>query len=175
MPMGSTTPRKRSAAAAADVPVHIVIRYAGALLGIDETIAAHQSTIRQEGAVLFGKMGRPLGAPLVSQLNRQADAGTATHLFLVARDRQDLIVNRGLIRSVAQEISNDARVPRYYRELGIASRMATWFELTELEPARPDVLKKLAVVSTGNPISAVVGSSRSSMFVARLMSGRRLD
>jgi hypothetical protein len=164
-----------SPATSTDEPIHIVLRYAGALLGIDETVAAHQAMIRREDAVLFGKLGRPLGSALVSRINKQSEDGTRNHLFLVARDRAEFVVSRGLIRNVALEVSDAALIPPYYRELGITRSMGAWFELTELQAARPDVLKKLAVAASGNPISSIVGSSRASMFIARLMPGKRLD
>jgi hypothetical protein len=152
---------------------HVVLRYADSVLGLGGTIRAHKAVLGASGRVLFGKMGRPVGAGRVAALNAQIESGTETFLMLVGPAQNQLSVTRGRLSRVLSELTSDdaALVPPYYRELGITRQMSSWFELTALTPGSDEMLKRLNVAKTGTPILSIVSSSRSPLFFARLRSG----
>lgn len=152
---------------------HVVLRYADSVLGLGGTIGAHKAVLRSNGRVLFGKMGRPLGATRVADLNAQIESDIETFLVLVGPAQNKLTVTRGRLSRVLTELTSDdhALVPGYYRELGITRGISSWFELTALAQGSAETLKRLNVAQTGTPILSLIGSSRSSLFFVRLKSG----
>lgn len=155
---------------------HILLRYAQSLSGLEDTISEHQAVLAREGAVFFGKVGRPFGKATIDAIEQQSATGEDAFLFLAARTGQEFVVHRAVIDLMCSHLPPTGRglVPDYYARSGLSGRIGTWFRLSQLDRIAPATLTKLVVAKTGTPILSVLGSSRSSMFIVSAKTGVNL-
>ena len=157
-------------------PIHIALRYGRSVAGGEDTIAAHQAVLASEGAVLFGKLGRPFGRQTIDKINAQVSDRTATYLFLVARIGQELRVHRGRVTGMWKQAPSDAEalIPSYYSGLGLIEQIGSWFQLSDLRSDNLATAQKLEIAATGTPLLSVLSTSRNSMFLVSAKRGTRL-
>ncbi len=125
------------------------------------TFAAHAEVLGRRGSVLFGKMGKPLGTPLVAMLNSQIARGATTFLYLTTRIRWNgpYVTEACKLRHVYQSFPPGMRelVPSYY--LNEADRIGTWFEVVEMTRLTKEEMNRIFVISSGREIMSVIKSS----------------
>ena len=156
-------------------PVHIALRVAQPPSPGGDPIVAHQEIIEAEGAVLFGKFGRPMGSATASLVNDQARSGKPTFLFIASPAAMKMAVFRGRIEAVSNSLGDDERrlVPSYYGRDRI-SKVGSWFRLTALQKDDVGTLRKLINARSGKPLMSLLAASRSSMFIVETEPGSRL-
>ena len=146
---------------------HVVMRFADSMCSGVDTIREHQQVIDQEGAVWLGKIGRPLAQHKLDLLNEQIQDGTRTFIFLVQKRGRDYSWTKASLSEARRAIQASGRslVPAYYRELGIAKSVSTWFKVTALKKATRNEVRNLHVVSSGRQISETLASSMAAIFM----------
>jgi len=148
-------------------PQHLVVRFADALFDGIDTIGEHQSVVDVEGAVWFGKLGRPLAKHKIDLLNEQIDSRTLTYLYLVQRKGRAHSWTRGTLARVARILPTSDRslVPRYYGAQGITKSIAIWFKITRFRKPRKTERQALHVVSSGRSVSEALWGSMAPLFL----------
>ncbi len=121
------------------------------------TIAAHQQLIDKLGYVWYGKMGSPVAARIVNELNDQED----TKILLISSGKAERYW--AYVTEISKKIPPADGIPEYYRN--IAGTFKTWFKVTAFESAPRDIMSKCFVTSSGNVLGEVSKHSMSPYFI----------
>jgi hypothetical protein len=160
-------------------PIHLMMRYSDALMGVEDTIAEHQSVIDRRGAVWIGKIGKPLGGSHIAKINRQCRDGHPTFMFLVQNrgrpGHADYVFHRGKVCEVGSALpsSGEKLVPRYYIGRGIKQQAAFWCKVTALSQVSAKAMLEYHVASSRRPIRNALVRSLAALFV--LGEGKGID
>ena len=121
------------------------------------TIAAHQQIIDKLGYVWYGKMGSPVAAHIITEL----EGKKGLRILLINSGKPDRYW------AYVSEITNETPVrngiPEYYRDS--AEKFKTWFKVTSFEKTQKDIMPKCFVISSGNVLSEVSKHSMNPYFV----------
>lgn len=121
------------------------------------TIAAHQQLIDKLGYVWYGKMGNPVAARIVEELQEQED----TKILLINSGKADRYWAH--VSEIIKETPPLEGIPEYYRDL--TEKFKTWFKVTRFEQAPRDIMSKCFVSSSGNALGEVSRHSMSPYFI----------
>ena len=160
-------------------PVHLMMRYSDALMGVDDTIVEHQSVIDKRGAVWVGKVGKPLGPVHIEKVNRQCSDGYPTFLFLVQNrgrpGHADYEFFKGQIAEVCSVLPSSQKkfVPRYYLARGIDQQASFWCKVTGLSQVTTKAMTDYHVASSRRPVFNALTRSLAALFV--LGEGKGID
>ncbi len=121
------------------------------------TIAAHQQLIDKLGFVWYGKMGSPVAARIVEELNDQED----TRILLISSGKTERYWAH--VTEISKNVPSAEGIPKYYRD--IAGTFKTWFKVARFEPAPRDIMSRCFVVSSGNALGEVSKHSMSPYFI----------
>ena len=158
-------------------PIHIALRVsASASNGAEDPFEAHAAVLEANGAVLFGKVGRPMGTSTMALVNEQVERGIPTYLFLAAPAAMRMRVFRGQVEAVGPATAQHdaALVPAYYKQQNLTARIGSWFRLSSLERDEVATLRGLVNAKSGRPVLSLFAASRSSMFLVAPAPGTRL-
>lgn len=149
-------------------PIHVLVRFSDFQLPSGTTIKLHQEVISEQGAVWFGKAGKPLASSHVEHINRQC-AKQPSYLYLVQRVAGEYSLYRGSVLSMARSLPPDERVyvPRYYKDLYLLRDIRYWTKLSKLTKAPNRELEKLVLVNTGMPARLSLLNSMAGLFLVR--------
>ena len=121
------------------------------------TIAAHQEIINRLGYVWYGKMGTPVAAHIIEELNECTNA----KILLISSGKAERYWAH--IEKASRELPPMDAIPEYYRDT--AGTFKTWFKVTQFEVAPRDIMSKCFVASSKNSLSEVSRHSMSPYFI----------
>jgi len=121
------------------------------------TIAAHQKVIDQLGYVWYGKMGSPVSARIVRELELHDD----TVILLIQSGKPARYWAH--VSAIQKETPDLKAIPEYYRNM--TERFKTWFKVTSFETAPKDIMSKCYIVSSGALLGEVSRHSMSPYFI----------
>ncbi len=123
------------------------------------TIAAHQQLIDKLGYVWYGKMGAPVAARIIDELESE----NKTKILLIHSGKQERYWAH--VSTIQKETPERDGIPEYYRDM--TGKFKTWFKVTAFEPAPKDIMSRCYVVSSGLPLGEVSKHSMSPYFIIR--------
>jgi hypothetical protein len=135
--------------------IHVLVR----VVGGPHTVPGHSEMVSRKGAVLFGKMGRPISKQFRDTLNDQIARGVNTFFFLTTREGEGsaprrLVTHKCKLRHVYNGSLDNAKrrlIPSYYSTFMIDD-IRTWFEITSFERATDEEVFNIFTPSTGREI-----------------------
>lgn len=156
---------------------HLVMRFADSLCEGIDTIEEHKQVIRQHGSVWLGKLGRPLSAHKINQLNRQINAKHATFLYLVQKRGGRYTWTQATLVGIDTSLPAGSRVktPVYYDKFGVRKQISTWFHISSFQKASPSGLRLLHVESSGRPILETLSGSMAAIFMVTIGASKGLE
>lgn len=147
--------------------IHLVVRYADRLHSVGNTILRHEEVIDRQGAVWFGKFGRPLAAVHISKLGAQIREDLATYVYFVERRGGGYRVHQGALLALGRELppAEAILVPDYYTELNLHRHVGLWAKFSQITAVDESELDRWLVQSSGSRVRDVLRSSMAAMFV----------
>ena len=148
-----------------------MMRYSDSLMGVENTIAEHESVIKKRGAVWVGKVGKALGSVHIAALNKQCRESPGAYLFLVQNrgrpGHADYVFHRGQLESVAASLPSSERklLPRYYLTRGIEQQATLWCKVTRLTQVTAASMAEYHVASSQRPVFNALTKSLAALFV----------
>lgn len=140
--------------------VTIALRFADNFAPQEGTICAHDTLIEKDGFVWYGKLGTPVSAKVSRQILEQV----CPRILLIHSGRSDRYW--AFIDKIQYEVPEVVHIPDYYRRK--AEMFKTWFRVKKIETAKPNVLRKCVVISSGRSLSEVSRSSMSPYFIIEI-------
>jgi hypothetical protein len=147
-------------------PYHLVIRFSDTMFGVGDVVAEHNNLVKENGAVWFGKLGRPVSQARVNLLNKQLAQNTPTLLYLVKGNRKKYSAYRANLLFVSREFPKDkALIPSYYKEKKIIKFMKVWIKIGKIEAIDMTEMRKLKTINSVFPIAETLAISSSGYFL----------
>lgn len=135
----------------------IAIRFSDNFAPKEGTIAAHESLIKSNGYVWYGKMGSHRMSPHV--IEEVMKNGEATILLIHTQSRIHYLAK---VKEIKEKCPEPSLIPSYYRDR--LSDFANWFKIVSFEPVGEETLKEF-YTSGGNTIFDIYKKSMGSYFV----------
>lgn len=135
----------------------IALRFADNFAPEPGTILIHSNLIKENGYVWYGKLGNPISQRVIEDLLSQK----SPRILLIHSGRADRYWAK--VEYIQREQPCLDEIPFYYRAQ--AKKFRTWFKLTNIEAAEPDVMLKCKVASSGDMLSNVSKHSLSPYFI----------
>ena len=148
--------------------IHLVMRYVDKY-GI-ETVPVHEEVVSKKGAVLVGKVGKPIAIPTIQMLNEQVESGIPTYLFLISKTAPgEYLCHQGTIECISSELPSKEKhlIPDYYRENRITPFVTLWIKISTLAATRKTGLSKLTIASNGKNLLSTLPKSMIGLFLVR--------
>lgn len=149
--------------------LHVVLRIPLTAEPLPELIAAHEVIAKRVGSVWIGKIGaRGLSDANTKRLDRQREAGFATYLYIIQRDRSGFSGFRAEILQLQSRLPRSEReqIPSYYEEKDILPVVSLWMKIRNIQPVSAAQLDCLRIDSTE---SAVLGAMHRSMLALAIV------
>jgi len=153
---------------------HVLMRFSDKLSPV-ETIPAHQEVIATMGAVWLAKAGKPMAQSKIDAINRQAEQGVETTLYLVQRVANDYELYRGTIISAARRLpkAESNLVPAYYADSHLLANAELWIKLSALQQAPSGEIDNLVLLNTASRARESLRLSTAALFFVRRPSTER--
>ena len=135
----------------------IALRFADNFAPKEGTISAHKGVINMYGFVWYGKLGSKVSKKISSEILSNAQP----RILLIHSGKAGRYW--AYVEDIQFEIPDRKHIPEYYRD--IAEKFSTWFKISRIEPALPDVVSKCKVLSSQRSLSEASRSSMSPYFI----------
>lgn len=146
--------------------ISLVLRFNNSGLGrfTSDPMAEHIKVLRSSKKVFFGKIGKPVSPPTLTQIEFQLQQRIPTYLFLLTKRPKDPHYScyKCQLSSASVKAPQNLIVPEYYHH--ITGDFGTWFELATIEQCDHKILDNLFLASNRKVVSEAL-RSMSALFV----------
>lgn len=135
----------------------VALRFADQFAPKEGTIAAHESIIKKNGFVWYGKMGSVVSDKVITDIRENEEP----KILLIHSGHMDRYW--AYIEDIKKEKPSFEEFPEYYH--ATSDNFKTWFKITRFEKAPQNVLSKCFVTSSGAVLTTASKYSMSPYFI----------
>lgn len=147
-------------------PFHLVIRFSDTMFAVGDVVELHNTVVKKQGTVWFGKLGQTLSPRRIDLINNQVKKKIPTFLYLIKGNRKKSTAYRASLISIQKEKpQEDTLIPHYYTEKDMIQYMRVWIRIKKIMPIELSVMENLKAVNSVFPIIETLRLSSSGYFL----------
>lgn len=148
----------------------LVVRYGKIVFRKVNLFALHSEVIDKKGAVIFGKIGKPIGQSRIMKIAEVIRERGSARMILVGPKEGGRRFFEAKVVGIFRVLPEKKRelVPAYYKEMGFVNNIRTWFEVIEMKESA--VFKgQYATLSSGREFLEALDLSVAGSFVVTVV------